>query len=116
MASGELAQGAWRSSARPARIARAKQGRKWPKPEGFAVPPPGGVRTESRGEVNGIFVINSKFKIQFCKLNLSPSRWTQMKNICISFLFSFLRSKTFILGTFSFGKWFVSYFNDSKAP
>ena len=40
----------------------------------------GAGRREVGDGVEGNFVINSKFKIQICKLNFSPSSWPQMKN------------------------------------
>ena len=39
----------------------------------------GAGRREVGDGVEGNFVINSKFKIQICKLNFSPSSWPQMK-------------------------------------
>ena len=75
------------------------------------IPSPAYGRRERRGErdaVSGILVNNSKFCIQFTKLYFSPFSWPQKKKYRIPFLFRFLRSTTFISGTFSFEQYFVS--------
>jgi hypothetical protein len=93
----------------------------WPDPVKWAPPhrrrtaPPAVQRRKGERETISCKPVNKlKFKTQNCKLNFSPSFWPQMKNFLIPFLFSFLRSTTFVLGTFSFEYWFVSYFKVFK--
>ena len=100
---GQRGGGPWRVVASGGE-AMAETGRFW-------LPPAYGAMRESewkeRDRDSGSFVNNPKFKTQFCNFKFSPS-WLQMKKKLISFLFSFLRSTTFVLCTFSFEQWFVS--------
>jgi len=52
---------------------------RWPRRRTDATRRRGARRREVGDGVEGNFIINSKFKIQICKLNFSPSSWPQMK-------------------------------------
>ena len=79
----QVVRGACRASAEPAGASRGETGGGIERTR-RGLPSPGRRGTdavrEERDKVNGIFVNNSKLKIQFTEFNFPPTSWAQMKN------------------------------------